>query len=153
MTKTMRITYSIKYLIPIIWILACSSSETKNQNKVTFISTSIDTLGLLINLESYPPKKVIYQYTIYDNSAESRLDFSAPSDAYLEAILLYDSIPEIKTVGQEVNKEQFEFAWLPNDFPFTIESKNIQSVKDSLFGRNSTYTIMNNVVMLKVAWN
>lgn len=148
-----KIIQSVIYLGAIICFVSCSGPKVKNQNKVSFISTSIDTLALLINLKAYPPKTAIYQYTLYDNSAKSRLDISAPSDAYLEAILFYDTLPEINAVGQEVDKAMFEFNWLPNDFPVLFDSPNVLLVNDSIFSRNSTYTIKNNAIILKVAWN
>jgi len=148
-----RTAYFLEFLIASMVFCACSAPVQKNENKKTFISTSIDTLGLLIKLDAHPPKKVIYQYTLYDNSAKSRLDFDGPSDVYLEAVLFYDTLPDVNSIGEEVDKENFEFAWLPADFLVLIDKKRIESVNDSVFSINSKYSVVKNAILLKVTWN
>ncbi|HCS20907.1 MAG TPA: hypothetical protein DIW47_10185 [Bacteroidetes bacterium] len=134
-------------------MLSCANPSGKNQNPITITSTNKDSLGLLINLKTYTPKKVIYRFSLYDNSAKSRLDISAPSDSYLEAILIYDSVPEIAGNRIDGDLYPFEFDWLPNDFSGTYDKEIFQSGIDSLFSRNGRYALSKNAVFLKVNWN
>src|SRR4051812_20761256 len=87
-------------LISVLFCFCNSKHQVKNDkltnyaevgNKKIWISQDTALLGKLIYIKMDKPLSVKFKYVFIDNSAKAILDVPGPSDAYLEALLRYDS--------------------------------------------------------------
>ena len=94
----------------------------KNGNVSTTISTDTSKLGQLLDIKTYKPTSVKFKYVFTDNSGQNeRLTVPRPSDSYLEAILLFDTLTFKKLENAKAmnlpnfDKQDFNFDWLDKE--------------------------------------
>jgi len=100
--------------------------ETVKKGNVS-TTTSRDTtkLAKLINIKTFRPVQVKFQYSFIDNSGQDqRINVPGPSDSHLEALLFFDTatFKELKSKYLAINhsspnwdKAGFNFGWLDKD--------------------------------------
>ncbi|UAY53046.1 hypothetical protein [Ferruginibacter albus] len=101
------------------------SDTIKEGNKTTTLSTDTGKLSKLIDITTFKPASVKFKYTVIDNSGQNeRLTVPGPSDAYLQAVLYFDTATykqlqakyfSIDYLSPNFDKQEFNFELLDQD--------------------------------------
>ena len=98
---------------------------TQVDDKITITSTSIDTLGMILDFSKFRPTAVQFKYVFHARLAMDEV-FTLPvrRDFYLEALMYFDSASWRGMNAFELHlewkmqfnfMEEFEFSWLPEN--------------------------------------
>lgn len=117
---------------------------TKEGHMSTLFSTDMDKLEKLLDLAAFHPDHVQFKLRFVDNSGnESRLSVPGPSDAYLQALLFFDSHTFEALKGQykgtapdgSIQQQTFDFPWLDEELHQELmKSGDRQGYADRFFG-------------------
>ena len=93
----------------------------EGNTSITLLSDTAQ-LSKLIDMSTYRPTHVQFQYTSIDNSGKNeRLTVPGPSDSYLQAVLYFDAATfrkfqaiyfNVDYLSPNYNKQEFNFNWL-----------------------------------------
>lgn len=142
----MKTTKTIKSFLILTFttlLFSCGQTEIKDKDTVTdgnistTISTDINKLGKLIDLNKYKPTLVKYKYVFIDNSGQDqRPSVPGPSDSHLEAVLYFDNETFCRLIADNAKlstistgrKEAYQFDWL--DYDVKTELSKMDSFSD-----------------------
>jgi hypothetical protein len=133
--KTREIIFFITAILTFI-ISACQRQNNKTEHNYLSnsptISTNIQELGKLIDIEKYKPIKIAFRYHVQGEKNNDRVTVPGPTDYALEAVLYFDTATyhhliydnmKVSTVNQDYfNKKDYEFGWLDKDIADEIEN-------------------------------
>lgn len=158
---------SAAIFIGFILLIAGCQQETKDTDASnTNVQTTLDTtkmkLAKLINLNTFKPVHVKYQYTFIDNSGQNeRLSVPGPSDSYLQAVLYFDTLTfdslqkryhTIEYTSPGYTFQEFDFDWLDTTIKEELHRSDTSyhGHTDHFFGLGPTGKLwfLNNKVLL-----
>lgn len=155
--KTLRLFRNILTIASLI--TSCGSVDSNTTDQEVIISTGINDLKTIIDLDDYEPTAVKWKYWRVGSDNNSRLSVPGSSDYAMQAMLTFDqqTIDKIKTNYsllsvdlKQLDKDVFKFDWLPADIIMAVNNYDSTQYDIRLFreGVHGGFIILEDTVLL-----